>query len=309
MFSVGRALALLLMLWLTLDTTIVRAETPQALAHELKKLKDKVDPSAEGNNKDTPRSLPQDATQVLRCLDRSSEHGLWQPSFRYAETLRTLELLIWINEKRKLIYVQIPKCASSTIKKQLHKFGFSQIWKPSNLPVGFRWSDYFAFTFIREPLARFNAAYGTIARRMKLPSNDAAYEDYIEKIVNNDLFAFVSHHALPQTFFITNSSGLPHKIDFIGRLDTFDEDWKQLQNIIDIPAPTMMSNVREGQPQILTWLQTSASPEYKAKVCNYYLTDYLCLNYTLPEVCNIPEVHLTDTWGLQQWTSSVYGFH
>ena len=121
MFSVGRALALLLMLWLTLDTTIVRAETPQALAHELKKLKDKVDPSAEGNNKDTPRSLPQDATQVLRCLDRSSEHGLWQPSFRYAETLRTLELLIWITKSESLSMFKYQSVQAAPSKSNLLK--------------------------------------------------------------------------------------------------------------------------------------------------------------------------------------------
>lgn len=255
--------------------------------------------------------LPTDSSQLRRCLHRSSVDGLWQPAFRKENSSKSeewrMDMLAFIHVKKRLLYIQIPKSGSTSIKFYLKKYGFEQISSVAQLPDHFNMDDYYSFTFVREPLSRFNAAYGTISSRMSLP--DAAYSEYVAALVTESATFFASHHSLPQTFFITDDRGLPYKLNFVGKLEAFDAHWRLLSERIGIPPPPTgnAKNVGEGKPRILDWLFKQASPQEQRAVCDYYLSDFLCFGYSFPAICEqqLPAVN-KEQLNFVRWSSSIY---
>lgn len=262
------------------------------------------------------RNIPASLEQFASCVFKSSQDGFWSPAFRYdtdplmqADNARRLDVIGWINEEKKNMYLQIPKSASTSIKSHLKNHGYRSITSQRQLPRNFQMADYFVWTFVREPLRRFNSAFGTISARIK-NDTEKEYETFVQDLLRNNQKFYASHHALPQRFFISNDRGIPFRLNFVGKIENFKADWKALNGHIHLPPPPEKRNVDEGSPQIINWLEKRAPPELRAALCNYYLADYLCFEYAIPEVCNITpdEVEKAAFQNLQEWKQTVYGF-
>jgi len=133
-------------------------------------------------------NLPNNLNDFFSCLHLSSNHGIWEPSFRKDSYKNMYDLIAFINIEKKHIYIDVPKSGSTTIKTQLKKHGYKQILRSSQLPKNFFMKDYFSFTFVRDPLLRFNSAFGTFsARGTKISMK---YDEYIEKLTKNNLNYF-----------------------------------------------------------------------------------------------------------------------
>ena len=262
-------------------------------------------------------NTPKDLINVLRCIYKSSQHNYWTPAFRLdpdplqgANTGNRLDLLALIHTQKKLIYVQVPKAASTTIKSHLKQHGFTPLHSMRGLPLGFHWNEYYTFSFVRNPITRFNSAYGTITARV--PQQDADYHKFVEELLGNKQRFYASHHSLPQTFFLSDESGLPYELDFVGRVENFNEDWRTLMKHIHVPPPPKQKkNVAEGKPHLLSWLEERASEEDQTAICAYYLSDFLCYEYELPSYCakvfaGIEPEQLVIS-NLKVWSHSLYG--
>lgn len=123
-------------------------------------------------------------------------------------------------EKLKVIYFDIPKNASTSIRRSL--FGESEaasLVKPQLCA-----EDYFKFTFVRDPFARAVSNYlmftkqpYRIKQMQEFEPNpqDMSFLDFLKFTIKID-----NHHWQPQSEYIPEM-----KLDFIGRVENFKEDF------------------------------------------------------------------------------------
>lgn len=124
----------------------------------------------------------------------------------------------YVGEARKFIYYDVPKAASTTIRR---KIGVRKPPHPTSLidPRKPR-SEYFKFSVVRNPWSRlvsnwtmFTNAPGRIQQIKSVTDRDLSkFEEFVD-------FAFQTpnHHWQPQTLFV------PSDLNFIGRMESLDE--------------------------------------------------------------------------------------
>ena len=188
-----------------------------------------------------------------------------------------------ISHKYKCIYLHIPKTAGSSIEKKLEHFdvlcegvqdhrsikcieplpiqqiianlsngndgysrkAFLKYHLQQKLNVGSaitseQYQQYFKFTFVRNPWARAYSWYRNVMKSenkmMRLGiKNEIAFSDFIKNYPNQ-------FELRPQTHWIYNNKGnIP--LDFIGKFERLDEDFRFICDRLQLPDPTL--------PQIL----------------------------------------------------------
>ena len=95
-------------------------------------------------------------------------------------------------------------------------------------------------------------------------------------------------HALTQMYFLsgTDAHGTPLALDYIGRLESFAEDWEYVARKIGAThfysKPTQMND--GSVPQ---WLREAveSEPAIVCPLCRIYAQDYACFGYDLPPAC------------------------
>lgn len=132
---------------------------------------------------------------------------------------------VYICEKRNLIYYDVPKCASSTIRKVLFNNGHQLSLQNPQKDL----QKYFKFSFVRNPWNRivsnwkmFTTQSFRIEQLKSMTSQDVSkFEDFV-------YFAdsMKNHHWQPQILY------LPDQLDFVGKLESFNEDFSNLCNTI-----------------------------------------------------------------------------
>jgi hypothetical protein len=168
---------------------------------------------------------------------------------------------IWKIDEKKLGYISIPKCASSSIRNHLTQYQQqnAQITKgldQSGLKFCARISlfphqvnqlreDYYLFSFVRNPLTRL-------------------YSCYRDKVVNAEkkkdrcsLSPYGIHFGMSFDAFVTRVVEIPDKyadqhfrsacsflmykgelvVDFVGKFERFNEDWEVIASQFGLPAP------------------------------------------------------------------------
>lgn len=144
---------------------------------------------------------------------------------------------VYICEKKKIIFYNVPKCASTTIRKTIFS-GNSEL----SLRVPKKsLEEYFKFTFVRNPWDRMVSnwrSFTTQPCRVKQllsmsDKNLSKFEDFVDFTLEAK-----NHHWQPQVLF------LPHQVDFIGKVETFEQDFLKLCEILDEnPKKNVRSNV------------------------------------------------------------------
>jgi len=128
---------------------------------------------------------------------------------------------VYICEPRRLVYFDIPKCASTSIRMALFQSDNSlSLINPKQ-----KMSHYFKFTFVRNPWDRMvsnwkmftTVPFRIVQLKAMINANMLAFEDFVffAKRAHN-------HHWQPQVHF------LPEKLDFVGRVETFEKDFGEL---------------------------------------------------------------------------------
>lgn len=134
---------------------------------------------------------------------------------------------VYICEKRKIKYFDTPKCASTTIRNALFKNNnVKSLVDPKDEK-----ENYFNFTFVRNPWDRIVSnwkMFTTQPFRIKqlksmTDENLSKFEDFVRFSIK-----VKNHHWQPQVLF------LPEKLDFIGKLENFKEDFYKLYSKLNI---------------------------------------------------------------------------
>ncbi|NWK56809.1 sulfotransferase family 2 domain-containing protein [Verrucomicrobiaceae bacterium N1E253] len=128
---------------------------------------------------------------------------------------------VYIDERSKLMYFDVPKAASTTIRKAFFKNkAMASLRNPRK-----ELDQYYKFTFVRNPWDR-------MVSNWKMFTTQPSRMKQLEVMTNADLSDFESfvsfaidcpnHHWQPQALFT------PEPLDFVGKLESFDEDMNRL---------------------------------------------------------------------------------
>ena len=188
-------------------------------------------------------------------------------------------------------------------------------------------SDY-VFTFVRPPIEKFVSGFSEIAWRASVQRSNlnrptsaecialqhalgnvtfsaeltaksqaqTFLADFIRGVATTECFGPDALHTYPSTAFMSAAlrNNLVPRIDFVGRLDRFVEDWRQLMHLIGVePQPLHSQNHHphtsadsgfRPREEMTTYL--AQSPESTLQLCFVFLPDFVCLNYPLPPACH-----------------------
>jgi hypothetical protein len=153
---------------------------------------------------------------------------------------------VTLSHKKKFVWYRVPKACSRTILYFLKEnkcidFGFSPlpIRRPKeegyNTEYNILWDDYFQFAFVRNPFSRLLSAYlDKVQNTSKIRFYDQftglSFGDFLKKLCQLDLgkvrsncntYNLIDKHVAPQNLIIPSE-----KISFIGKLESFETDFK-----------------------------------------------------------------------------------
>jgi hypothetical protein len=225
-----------------------------------------------------------------------------------------------VSDWHKAIFVMTPKCGSSTVR---HLLGDEEFVLNSTRARAVYWHQlteeqktYYKFAFMRDPLSRAISAYGEIlgrsiwnngtfnddrqwdTRRFNIPSMKTAsiktrFMAFLDEVAaqwNPTWNCHVEwdptwncHVDLQVAFHSKDQAGSPYPLEFIGRVEHFDEDFANgvrpyLSNVADIPEhlprcrPGELKNLINATDEDLKML--AADPDVLAKTHQIYKRDY-----------------------------------
>jgi hypothetical protein len=167
-----------------------------------------------------------------------------------------------------LAYLQIPKCASSTVKRAIASLCMDEVpldihrLFPSALvkrESEIKRHRYFTFTFVRNPANRFLSFY----RGKVLDRWDSAIGPKLERLgitAGADLREVLDalsqydpsdweRHVRPQHLFLMTQTGTL-SVDFIGRVERLQRDWKRICAITGLTVKLGRADPIQRTPQL-----------------------------------------------------------
>lgn len=177
--------------------------------------------------------------RVTRLIDSPRHEGL-------AEYLRNPyhRGRIYVNRKRKLIAMKVPKTAGSSILKGAMQDEIGPFVYSGYMPELYSWwlqyvtdedlEDYFIFSFVRNPWDRFMSLCAYFGNRYPYIESPL---DAVERWYDYLLVPNFKQHATPQH---------PHThikgerfVNFIGRFENLQDDYNALCKLVGIRATTL----------------------------------------------------------------------
>jgi chondroitin 4-sulfotransferase 11 len=148
-----------------------------------------------------------------------------------------------ISHKHKYIFIHIPKTAGTSIKKYLSSFRSKEDYQSPEDPLEnfghnklsyyeFKYKnieDFYKFCFIRNPYDRMVSLYKYTKKWLKFNYSFLKFCQSIKigkKYTNNIIW---EDHYEPQSNYISS------KINFIGRTETINDDFKKICKDINVP--------------------------------------------------------------------------
>lgn len=85
----------------------------------------------------------------------------------------------------------------------------------------------------------------------------------------------------------TDRFGDPLQYSFLGRLEQFEEDWRRLLKMLELPPVPLVHENGSGDKQLKAEVETAARADEPivCSVCLAFMQDYVCFGYELPELC------------------------
>jgi hypothetical protein len=219
-----------------------------------------------------------------------------------------------INSSKKFIFVHVPKAAGTSVTNALSKyttifdaeiggthfgesvqpfykkrFGISKHSPASDIKSAIGeeiWDDFFKFSIVRNPYTRAISTYkfllkweGTPAEVRKKIASFKSIDHYIASGIwyetNGPDFIF-----RPQTYWLTNKDSRNEvAVDFVGRLETLDEDLSKIISQIEGTETT----VAKSPVLNTTSGDESLSQESKSIIEDFYSRDFFFWGYAKDE--------------------------
>ena len=131
-----------------------------------------------------------------------------------------------INHSKKWGYLHIPKTGGTSLTKiLLNEVGSEEVATHGDLGNFGNISNYFIFTFVRNPFTRTASAYQHNVRS----GSTTNFKNFLENISPINFWYF------PQTYFLNHNSKEGRMVNYIGRYETYQTDVTYILNKIGIP--------------------------------------------------------------------------
>jgi len=251
---------------------------------------------------------------MLEKLGKYVRYRVWAPLNRTSNEIGLFPItscplspqqVAFISHKHKFIYYEVPKAACSSIKFFIVQIDEIKRDRPGihslNIPTipSFEarltlYQSYFHFTFVRNPYDRLVSCYVDKVHRPALLGredhlfSDGEYREFLsrygkldfKKMSFGDFVRFVNRipdrhcnrHFMPQNCLLDLD-----KLDFIGRIENFDQDFlclrKQIGLSDDAPYPEKL-NATEHDPY-----RTYYDDELREIAARKYARDLEVFNY------------------------------
>jgi len=190
----------------------------------------------------------------------------------------------------KSIFVHIPKAGGISIIKSLYGektggFGHPTYKRFLKLYGKKRFQEYYKFTFVRNPWDRLYSAYcflkkGGMSHQDKQFSEEVlsefkSFEAFVMQwLTTENIKSWV--HFIPQHTFLTNNNG-ELVVDFVGRFENFETDFKKISNHIGIKQALIHRN--KTKDKMLSHYREVYTQEMKEKVEQLYKKDIDLFEY------------------------------
>ena len=146
-----------------------------------------------------------------------------------------------ISDSHRFIYVRIPKCASCSVRDMFRKYKTDRM-QPSRRGAEYfrskwgrvKWEEYFTFSFVRNPWGRLVSMYAFLLnvhnRRGVKRKWHGDFSLFLKELYRTNKRCFL------QSKWLVSSKG-NIMVDFVGRVESFDEDIEKISYRIGIDTP------------------------------------------------------------------------
>ncbi|WP_114422418.1 sulfotransferase family protein [Nocardioides houyundeii] len=216
--------------------------------------------------------LTDESQTLLKELDRHSGAS---------RRLSPLSYNLTVGHEHRFIWFRVAKVATRTIRHHFTTHGV-----PLDVDHAMRirypidvFEDYFKFAFVRDPLDRFVSAWHNKVVDMNYFHFDEPthrkmqdVEEFARWVADQDLGQVpgTDQHLALQTRLIDLS-----QVDFVGRLETFDEDFAEVCRRVGAPAVPTVAQNQTGSPGSTR----EVSDSLRSLVETMYRRDYQILGY------------------------------
>tara|TARA_B100001094_G_C18194728_1_gene809891 strand:+ start:3024 stop:3698 length:675 start_codon:yes stop_codon:yes gene_type:complete len=207
---------------------------------------------------------------------------------------------IRFNVDSSLLWYNNPKCCSTTIKSIIGKWQRSPRLADQKFKIS-KIDEYTSFGFVRNPYERIYSAYrmlvvlDTVDRiTQQVPTKPASnFEDFVQQVAGGDYW---NDHIDPQVNYLPVMID-NIKIDFIGKVENFNNDWMSLQKLInknyikdikDIPKIQPKSLIKNLNMKVVKAEYESIKKEMNfstmKKIQDFYKQDFIMFDYDFDDV-------------------------
>lgn len=196
------------------------------------------------------------------------------------KNIRSHNGLSWVNKEDKLLFLGIPKNASSSIRKTWESKGLDRCHFNNK-----SFEEYKKFTIIRNPLDRFASGVTEIYTRrgtgeIKYPMTTIHELSSANDIVKNVIslirkYSFVDVHIAPQIFYLRDQGNEFFQLDYILLFENLKDDLLQMYNDISKNVKLRFENKTKNhilKNQILQII--SEDQRIKDDIKELYLEDF-----------------------------------
>ena len=197
-----------------------------------------------------------------------------------------LPLLVSTSKTKKFAWFRMPKVASSSIKENIKSLVNEDIKLRQRLESIDIDNDYFKFTFVRNPWDRISSCYrNKIQKRWKtrpspslkqkglyFENNNLTLKEFLILLEKEDN-RFYNIHWAPQTIIVDMD-----KMDFIGRFENLEEDWKYICEKVKIEY-TKLPHLLKTKPENKSYRDYYLDQESIDIVSRIYAKEIELFNY------------------------------
>ena len=193
--------------------------------------------------------------------------------------------IYWISRKYKVIYLNIPKNASTSIKVILRRFNFEE---SVDLYTNEDGEGYKVFTVLRNPFRRFVSAYHTALKRgikvnrkdilLHVPPGLPQISAYFYALRDDAPF---DEHGIPQTYFISDTKGELFSVDKYMICERLQLDLVWLEKALRKSLYTEYVPTNQGEDVSKTWDAVLTDKKLIREINNYYKADWELYNEML----------------------------
>ena len=220
------------------------------------------------------RKLTPEGQDVLSRLEAAGEESGWLSPLAYNLT---------ISHSHRFVWFRVAKVATRTIR---HHFETNAVVLDVDHAMRVRYplavfADYLTFAFVRDPLDRFVSAWHDKVVNANYYAFDEPTHQRMQRVEEFALWT-ATHDlaALPGTDqHLTLQSRMIdlNRVDFVGRLETFDRDFAEVCERVGAPAvPTAPQNQTAPAGR-----DRQVSDELRDLVAGMYRRDYQVFGYSV----------------------------